>query len=61
MSRRVAFDFRQRVEMARIYLDDGALVTCADRLEALARDIRAHAEAERRAFNEQFATPAGAV
>lgn len=47
---RTPFDFRRRVEMARIYLDDGALVTCAAQLEALAKDIREHAAWERGEF-----------
>lgn len=55
MARRVAFNFRQRVELARSYLDDGALVTCADRLESLAEEIRARAawEAEQWANAEK--------
>lgn len=43
---RVPFDFNRRVSVARTYLDDGALRTAADRLEALARDMRAAADAE---------------
>lgn len=40
---RVPFDFNRRMAVARAYLDDGALHTCAERLESLAEEIRAAA------------------
>lgn len=44
---RVPFNFRQRVAIARLHLDAGALITCAERLEALAQEMRAEAAASR--------------
>ena len=38
---RSPFDFNRRVKVAKMYLKDGAYLTCADRLEALAKDIQA--------------------
>lgn len=45
---RVPFDFRRRVAVARTYMDEGALLTAAERLEKLAADLRAAASDARR-------------
>lgn len=51
--RRTPFNFHARVELARTYLDDGALFTAAERLEQLAADIRARAEEIREAMEKE--------
>lgn len=48
---RTPFNFRQRIELAYIYLKDGALFTCAARLRALADEIESHAKSEQSFFN----------
>jgi hypothetical protein len=44
---RVPFDFRRRVAVARTYMDEGALLSAAERLEKLAADLREAATASR--------------
>jgi thioredoxin-like negative regulator of GroEL len=49
--RRAPFDFNKRVQLAKIYMEDGALLSAAAHLESLAREMRAAHEANMRALD----------